>query len=243
MLAAIVFFIVAFVAAAVASLTGFGSATILIPFTAMVMDLKQAIILVAFFHFFSNAFKLLRLRQAVDWRLTLLYGLPSIATAYGGAILLNQLNVEVISIAFACFIIVFALYSLINPSWSLPDKNGVLISGGAISGLTAGLIGLGGAIRSMFLISTKIKKEVYIATSAAIAVAVDATRISVYVSSGTLGAEYYWYIFPLIPTAFLGTFLGLKLLTRLPETVVKRSVLVLLMLVGIRMLLNQSGVI
>jgi len=242
MLAIVLFFIIAFVAAAVASLTGFGSATLLIPFAGLVIDLKQAIILVAFFHFFSNAFKLLRLRQSVNWRLMRLYGVPSIVTAYAGAMLLDRVNVEIISIAFASFIIVYALYSLINPSWSLPDKNGVLVFGGALSGFTAGLIGLGGAIRSMFLISTKIKKEAYIATSAAIAVVVDITRLSVYVFNGSLDARYYWYIAPLIVIAFLGTSLGVKLLIRLPETVVKRSVLILLILVGIRMLLSQYGI-
>jgi hypothetical protein len=94
----------------------------------------------------------------------------------------------------------------------------------------------------MGLISTKIKKEAYIATSAAIAVVVDITRISVYVFNSSLDARYYWYIAPLIVIAFLGTSLGVKLLIRLPETVVKRSVLILLILVGIRMLLSQYGI-
>ena len=241
-LVVILFFIIAFVAAAMASVTGFGSATLLTPFAGLVIDLKQAIVLVAFFHFFSNTFKLLRLRKSVERRLILLYGVPSIITAYIGAMLLNQLDVKVISIIFAGFIIVFALYSLIKPSWSLPDRKGVLISGGAISGLTAGLIGLGGAIRSMFLISTRIKKEVYIATSAAIAVIVDTTRISVYLVNSNLNDEYYWYIVPLIAIAFLGTFWGLKLLKQLPEMVVKRIVLVMLILVGIKMLTDQIGV-
>ena len=39
-LATILFFIIAFVATAVASVTGFGSATILIPFAGLVVDLK-----------------------------------------------------------------------------------------------------------------------------------------------------------------------------------------------------------
>ena len=94
----------------------------------------------------------------------------------------------------------------------------------------------------MFLISTRIKKEVYIATSAAIAVIVDTTRISVYLVNSNLNDEYYWYIVPLIAIAFLGTFWGLKLLKQLPEMVVKRIVLVMLILVGIKMLTDQIGV-
>ena len=242
MLTIILLSIIAFVAAVIACITGFGSAAILIPFAALVIDLKQAIILVAFFHFFSNAFRLLRLRQSVNWRIMALYGLPSILTAYGGAMLLERLNIEVISIIFAGFIIIFATYSLINPQVSMPDKSGVLMLGGAVSGFTAGLIGLGGAIRSMFLISSKLRKEVYVATSAAIAVVVDITRLSVYVFNGSLDTEYYWYIVPLIIIAFTGTTLGIKLLDKLPGMMVKRLVLTFLILVGINMLLRQYGI-
>lgn len=243
MLATILFFVIAFVAAAVASVTGFGSATILIPFAGLVIDLKQAIVLVAFFHFFSNAFRLVSLRRFVDKRIALIYGLPSIAFALLGAWLFGSVDVSVLSIGFAVFIVIFAIYSLISPSLTLPDRNSALVVGGALSGFTAGLIGFGGAIRSMFLVSTKIEKEVYIATSAAIVVVVDVSRISVYLAGGSLDAQYYWYIIPLIAIAFMGTRVGIRLLKRLPGQVVKRAVLVLLILVGLKMLLEQTGVL
>ncbi len=241
MMAVILFFAIAFLAAVMASVTGFGSATLLIPFAGLIIDLKQAIVLVAFFHFFSNAFKLLSLRRSVDRRIAVIYGLPSIIFALLGAWLFASADAALLAVGFAGFIILFAVYSLLQPAFSLPDRNAVLVSGGVLSGFTAGLIGLGGAIRAMFLVSTRIKKEAYIATSAAIAVAVDVSRISVYLSSGSLDAEYYWYIIPLIAVAFVGTRLGLRLLKKLPGQVVKKSVLVLLILVGIKMLLEQLG--
>ena len=236
------FFVIAFIAASVASLTGFGSATMLIPFASLIIELKQAIILVAFFHWFSNTFKLLRLWRSTSWRVFLLYGMPSIITAYGGAMLLERVDVDIIAVAFAAFIILFSVYSLIKPTWSLPSKDSLLVFGGALSGFTAGLIGLGGAIRSMFLISTKIEKEVYVATSAAIAFITDVTRLSVYVANGSLESRYYWYILPLIIVAFVGTRLGVKLLRRIPGTVVKRAVLIMLLLVGVRMILGYFWV-
>lgn len=242
-MATILFFVIAFVAAAVASVTGFGSATILTPFAGLVIDLKQAIVLVAFFHFFSNAFKLVSLRRFVDKRIALIYGLPSIALALLGAWLFGSVNVAVLATGFAVFIIIFAIYSLISPSLTLPDRNSTLVVGGILSGFTAGLIGLGGAIRSMFLVSTKIEKEAYIATAAAIAVVVDVSRISVYLASNSLDAQYYRYIIPLIAIAFIGTRVGIRLLKQLPGQVVKRAVLVLLLLVGLKMLLEQAGVL
>jgi len=237
------FFVIAFVAATVASITGFGSAAILIPFAGLIIDLKQAIILVAFFHGFSNLFKLVQLRQSVDWHLMLLYGIPSVITAYLGAMLLERFSVEIVGVAFAVFILLFSVYSFSNPSWSLPERNYILVSGGLLSGFTAGLIGVGGSIRSLFLISTGIRKEVYIATSAAIACITDITRISVYVYNGSLEPRYYWYIVPLIFIAWAGTWLGIKLMRRLPYHAVKRTVLAMLLIIGVKMLLDAAGVV
>jgi uncharacterized membrane protein YfcA len=241
MLSIVLFFIIAFIAAGVASIAGFGTATMLIPFASLVIDLKQAIVLVAFFHGFSNVFKLLQLRQAVAWRLFLLYGVPTVITSFLGAMLLERSSTDVIAVAFAAFIILFSLYSFLNPSWSLPEKDYILVSGGLLSGFTAGLIGVGGAIRGMFLISTRIRKEVYIATSAAIAVITDVTRVSVYIYNGSLEAGYYWYILPLIVIAFVGTWLGVRLLKRIPQMYVKRAVLAMLVAVGVKMLLESFG--
>ncbi len=242
MLSIIIFLSIAFIAAAVASVTGFGSATMLIPFASFVIELKQAIILVAFFHWFNNTFKLLRLWKATNWRIFLLYGIPSVITAYLGAILLGTVGTGTIRIVFAVFIILFSIYSLLRPRWSLPSGSSLLVFGGALSGFTAGLIGLGGAIRGMFLISTKIEKEVYIATSAAIAFVTDVTRLSVYVINDSLESRYYWFILPLILIAYIGTRFGVRLLKRLPELAVRRAVLIMLVLVGIRMILGYFNI-
>ncbi|MDP6416907.1 MAG: hypothetical protein QGG54_18025, partial [Gammaproteobacteria bacterium] len=80
-MATISFFAIAFIAAAMASITGFGSATMTIPFLAWIIGFKQSIILIAFFHGFSNLFKFVTLKQMVNLRLMLLYGIPTVMTA------------------------------------------------------------------------------------------------------------------------------------------------------------------
>jgi len=239
----ILFFAVAFVAATVASIAGFGSATMTIPFLAWIIGFKQAIILIAFFHGFSNLFKLVALKQMVNLRLVLLYGIPTVITAIIGAYLLEVIAPKGIGLGVGTFLILFAIYSLINPSRTLPEKDYILITGGLLSGFTAGLIGLGGAIRGAFLISTKIRKETYVATSAAIALCTDIARCTTYVVRGSLESQYFWYIPVLIMVAFAGTRLGVRLLKRFPELIVKRVVLVALVLASISFILNYLGII
>ena len=243
MLTTIAFFIVAFVAAAVASVAGFGTATMTIPFLSWIIGFKQAIILIAFFHGFSNLFKLIQLRQAVNIRLMLWYGIPTVITAIIGAYLLDIVAPEGIGLGIGIFMILLAIYTLINPSRTLPENEYLLVTGGLISGFTAGLIGLGGAIRGAFLISTKIKKETYVATSASIALCTDVARSTTYIVQGSLDSQYYWYIPVLFVVGFVGTRLGVRLLKWLPELTVKRIVLVILMLVSISFILNYVGVI
>ena len=243
MLIMILFFIVAYIAAAVASVAGFGSATMTIPFLAWIVGFKQAIILIAFFHGFSNLFKLIRLRHAVNVRLMLLYGIPTVITASIGAYLLDIVAPKSIGLGVGIFLILFAIYSFINPSKTLPERNYILVTGGLLSGFTSGLIGLGGAIRGAFLISTKIKKEMYVTTSAAIALCTDISRVTTYIARNSLESQYYWYIPVFFVIAFIGTRLGVRLLKWLPELIVKRVMLVVLVLVSISFILNYLGVI
>jgi len=243
MLITILFFVVAFMAAAVASVAGFGTATMTIPFLAWIIGFKQAIILIAFFHGFSNLFKMITLRQAVSVRLMLLYGIPTVITAIVGAYLLEVVAPKGIGLGVGIFLILFAIYSLVSRGKTMPQRNYLLVTGGLLSGFTAGLIGLGGAIRGAFLISTKIKKEMYVATSAAIALCTDIARVTTYVARGSLESQYYWYIPVLFVIGFAGTRIGVKLLRRLPELIVRRVVLVVLVLVSISFILNYLGII
>jgi uncharacterized membrane protein YfcA len=179
----------------------------------------------------------------VNLRLMLWYGIPTVITAIIGAYLLDIVAPRGIGLGIGVFMILFAIYTLINPTRTMPENEYLLVTGGLISGFTAGLIGLGGAIRGAFLISTKIRKETYVATSAAIALCTDIARSTTYIVQGTLDSQYYWYIPVLFVVGFVGTRFGVRLLKWLPELTVKRIVLAILMLVSISFILNYVGVI
>ena len=230
--------LVSVIAAIVASTTGFGAAVILTPFAAMVIDLKQAIVLVAYFVLFANLFNMLRLRGFINYHKVILFGIPSVLTTFIGAVLFDHLDVEVISVVFAVIILLFVVYSFTNSRFKIPAGGRSLALGGALSGIMGGLLGMGGPFRSMFLVSVLKKKNIYIATSATLAVLISLTRIGVYLYNDNLSQDYYIYILPLVVIAFISTYAGLKLLSRLSSLVVKRSVLVLLALVAIKILFD-----
>lgn len=238
-LAAAAFFVVALFASAMAAITGFGTAMVLLPFTTLFVALEPAIVLVAIFHFLSNVSRLWFMRRHVHRRTAILYGAPSLVAAFAGAMLLTKLSgTRPLRIAFGVFLAAYAVSSLAGRTWRVPSSDRTLVVGGVLSGFTSGLIGLGGAIRGAFLISTPLGKEAYIGTSAAIAVAVDTARLSVYLPWGALPAKLHWLVPPMVVCAFVGAWIGRRGLMRLPEATVRRVIMVAVLIVAIRFLLR-----
>jgi uncharacterized membrane protein YfcA len=232
-----IFLIASFLAAAGATLAGFGSSALLIPVAFSFFDLRTAIFLVACFHLFNNLFKIRLFWEKIDFRTFFYFGIPSICFAFGGAALIAILPIDVISKILAVFLIVYAVYSLFKPRLAFKKKQWTAILGGSLSGFFAGLIGLGGAIRSSFLVAFDFPKEVYVATSAMIAVVIDFTRIPTYIFTGSVQVRSELYLIPfLILSAYFGVSLGKTLLNRIDQQTFRRIVSVALLLVGLKLL-------
>jgi uncharacterized membrane protein YfcA len=233
-----IFLIASFLAAAGATVAGFGSSALLIPVAFSFFDLRTAIFLVACFHLFNNLFKIRLFWDKIDFRTFFYFGFPSICFAFGGAALIAILPIDVISKILAVFLIVYAVYLLFKPKFAVRKNQWTAILGGSLSGFFAGLIGLGGAIRSSFLMAFDFPKEVYVATSAMIAVVIDFTRIPTYIFTGSVQARSELYLIPfLIVSAYFGVRLGKTLLNRIDQQTFRRIVSIALFLVGLKLLI------
>ena len=218
-------------------MAGFGSATVLTPVAGFFMDMKVAIGVVAFFHLFGNLARVRLFRGNVDMGLFWRFGLPSIAMSFAGAWLTAAVSSLLLRGVFGGFLVLYVLLSLFAPALRLKPTTGTSVAGGLASGFVAGLIGTGGALRAAFLTSFHLEKERYIATSAAIALVVDVTRIPVYIAGGTLVGRDAWILVAvLIPVAFAGARLGKAAVGRLPHEAFRRFVLGALFLAGLKLI-------
>lgn len=234
----VIFILVSYLAASSATIAGFGSSTLLIPVALLFMDIKTTIFIVAFFHLFNNIFKIRMFWSKIDFNTFLLFGIPSIILAFIGAALISVIPVEIIKSILAVFLIIYSIYTLINPKFALKKSKASAVVGGGFSGLLAGLIGMGGAIRSAFLIAFNLPKEVYIATSAMIAVVIDVTRIPTYFFTKVVqGSWHYIFLFFLFVSAYLGVKTGKILLKRINQKTFRKIVSIVLFLVGVKMLI------
>jgi uncharacterized membrane protein YfcA len=113
---------------------------------------------------------------------------------------------------------------------------------GALSGLLGGLVGNQGGIRSAALMDARMSKETFVATATAIGLIVDAARMPVYLVVERAALLQMWP-FIVVATAGVvaGTLLGTRLLARVPESVFRRIVAVILAVLGAYMLIRAFG--
>ncbi|MDP3770024.1 MAG: sulfite exporter TauE/SafE family protein [bacterium] len=206
------------VAATIGTITGFGTSTLMIPVLVIFFPPVEAIFLVAIIHWFGDIWKISLFRKGFSWRLLVLFGAVGLATSYLGAFVSLGANEQILLRLLGAFLAGYALFLIFQSKFKIPAGNLTAVSGGALSGFFAGMFGIGGAIRSMFLSAFDLPKAVYIATAGAIGLLVDSTRIITYFAGGTTLPRELWYgLILFIPVSFLGAQVAKKVVDRIPQ--------------------------
>lgn len=226
------FLLAAFFADVLGTMAGFGSSTLLLPIAVLFFDFGTALALVAWMHIAGNIGRIIFFRGGVSGGIVVVFGFFSVVFALVGALLVTSLDQATLKGLLGIFLVVYAGYTLTHPSFKLPHGKTSLAIGGASSGFLAGLIGTGGALRGAALAALKLPKAKYIATSAAASLAVDATRLPVYIHEGFLSREQLWYLPVLFVVALAGSYAGKRLVDKVPQASFSKIVLIAIGLVG-----------
>jgi uncharacterized membrane protein YfcA len=108
---------------------------------------------------------------------------------------------------------------------------------GALSGLFGGMVGNQGGIRSAGLLAFDLEPREFVATAAAIALLVDAVRVPIYAwADGAAMASAIRIIVVATVGVVIGTFVGSRVLLRLPQTLFRRTIGGVLLGLGVWML-------
>ena len=222
----LLFFLAAFISIIVGTVAGFGTSTIFLPIALFFVDFKTALVLVAISHLSGNIGATTFFRHGMDKKLLLIFGVPSVLLTIIGAYLVVYVPQKILIVALGFFLFLFSIIFLLRPKFRVNANRINTIFGGALSGLLQGLVGIGGPIRSAFLISYDLDKYRYIATLAALAVVIDLTRIPIYLNNDFLQAQYYYYVPVLIFLGIIGSYLGKRLVNLIPQELFKKLVLI-----------------
>jgi len=245
--------VVALLTSGLTLFSGFGLGTILMPVFALFFPLPLAIVATAVVHFANNIFKFGLMAKQADWRVVLRFGVPAAIAAMIGAAALNLFDkmpvimsysldgstfeVTVVKAVIGILVIAFALLELSPRFQALAFPPRWLPLGGALSGFFGGLSGNQGALRSAFLLKAGLSKDAFVATGVVSAIIVDAARLAVYgtgVMAGHL-AQSQELIAPVavgMACAFIGSFVGKRMLQKVTFRAVQITVASAMLLIG-----------
>ena len=243
---------VALVVSALTLFSGFGLGTLLMPAFAIFFPLEVAVGATAIVHLANNIFKLALVGKMADFKIVLKFAAPASIMAIAGALLLNYFSniqpiaeyglagrtfsITIVKLVIAILIAAFAVLELSPRFEKLSFDKKYVPLGGALSGFFGGLSGLQGALRSAFLVRSGLNKEKFIGTSVVSAVVVDVFRLIIY------GVTFFSKNFAVLKNqvgiglitaailvAFLGSFIGSRLIKKITMRTIQVIVGILLL--------------
>jgi uncharacterized membrane protein YfcA len=237
--AAPLIFIVSIVAGGIATITGFGIGSLLTPTFALWADTRLAVAAVSIPHLLGTAIRFWLVRGHVDRSVLWSFGLASAAGGLTGALLHSRATSPALELVFGMLLLFVAASELSGLSKRMKFTGIWAWLAGSLSGLLGGLVGNQGGIRAGALLGFSMPKQAFVATATAIGLLVDAARMPVYaVVIGPQIADLSWLIAVACAGVTAGTLGGARVLRRIPETVFRPVVAVLIGLLGLSMLLR-----
>lgn len=131
----------------------------------------------------------------------------------------------------------YVFFLLYQQNWKLKATDSSSILGGALSGMFAGIFGVGGAVRSAFLMAYNLPKDTFIFTSGMIALFVDVTRITKYLTGGTaLPSNLMYTLLLLVPISLVGAYGAKRIVDNVSQKLFRIIIAVLLGLIAMKYL-------
>jgi uncharacterized membrane protein YfcA len=198
------------------------------------MPTAHAVAVLAIPHALATTIRWLRLRSDVHVPTFKQFGIASAIGGLAGAALQSRLASPTLTIVLAALLVLAGSTELARRPVPLPQTRFWRLLGGILSGLFGGLVGNQGGIRAATLLGFRLEPRQLVATATAAALLVDAARVPIYLLSAgpaIAGAMRLWIVASVGVT--VGTFLGVPLLSRIPESTYRRLVGGLLLLLGI----------
>lgn len=238
-----IFLLGALLAEIIGTIGGFGSSVFFVPIGNFYFDFHSVLGLTALFHFSSNLSKIVLFKKGLDKKLLIQIGIPSVIFVIIGGFLSSYFKGFFLEVALGIFLVGISAFFLIKKNSVVRANKINAMTGGALSGFSAGLLGTGGAIRGLTMAAFNLEKSVFIATSAVIDFCIDFTRTFVYWKNGYIHQHDLKYVPFLFVIGIVGTYTGKRILKYIPQDKFKRISLVLILLIGIITLIKVVSTI
>lgn len=186
----------------------------------------------------------------VDYRAGLLLSTTAVVSAYFGALLTEYLDVDVLRVMFGAMLLLVAIRTAMTREKKRGDQTNdrvrwsrraymTLFGGGVLAGLASGLLGVGGGVVNVPLLTyLGAVMQVAVATSS---MAITLTSVTSALTHHNLGNVDMVLLALLAPALVVGAQIGARIAKRTSSRSLKRGFSVVLAFVAIRMILKGLG--
>lgn len=211
--------LVAFIAALLAAVTGFGGAAVLLPMLVFVFGVREAIPILTVAQLIGNASRVWFNRRELDWRVVGWFALGGVPMALLGGMLFAHAPLRPLTRALGAFLILIVVIRHMPrmKAYRTPLKGFALI--GAASSFLSALLGSVGPLMAPFFLAYGLVKGAYIGTEALSTVVMHVAKLIAYRESSVLPMHAVLSGLALGPIMIAGSFAGKRVVDRLPERV------------------------
>ena len=210
---------VAFVAATLAAVTGFGGAAVLLPVLAAVFGVREAIPILTVAQLIGNGSRVWFNRREVDWRVVGWFALGAVPFAFAGGFLFARAPLSALTRLLGVFLILVVVWRRLHPG---PPRRPPLKSFAALgagSAFLSALLGSVGPIMATFFLAFGLVRGAYIGTEAMSTVVMHVVKLVAYGQGSLLTDRAVVAGLALGPIMVLGSWSGKRIVDRLPERV------------------------
>lgn len=181
-----------------------------------------------------------RERKNIRWRVCLPLAVLVLLGNIPGILLLKNTDAEVIKVLFGIVIIAVGCEMLLRDlqKKKLKQSKVLLTIIGIVSGILCGLYGIG-ALLAAYIGRVTDNSQEFKANICVVFIVENTFRLIVYSGMGIINREVLGQAFILIPFMLLGLFMGIKSGKILNESIVKKLVIVMLIISGVALIINN----
>jgi len=210
---------VAFIAATLAAVAGFGGAAVLLPVLVWSFGVREAIPILTVAQLIGNGSRVWFNRRDLDWRVVAWFALGGVPTALIGGMLFAKAPLTALTRVLGAFLILIVVWRHARThSARRPPVAAFAAIGGGASFLSA-LLGSVGPLMAPFFLAYGLVKGAYIGTEALSTVIMHITKLIAYRQAAILPIHAVDVGMVLGPVMVLGSFTGKRIVDRLPERV------------------------
>jgi uncharacterized membrane protein YfcA len=228
----------AFVASTLAAVAGFGGAAVLLPLLVLFFGVRDAIPILTVAQLIGNLSRVCFNRRELELRVVGWFALGGVPAALVGGFLFASAPLFFLTRLLGVFLIAVVLYRHIGKPTTrrLPLRAFAPI--GAVFSFLSALLGSVGPIMIPFFMAYGLVKGALIGTEALATVVMHVTKLAAYGSTAVLTTTGIAVGLALGSIMIVGSFVGKKILDRLPERVFVALIEIVLVAAGVAFLIR-----